>query len=88
VMKLAEIAQRIDAHLRRFEHDKSINKDISKEGTGLHLYYDAGAGASGRFVHVTYVRYREPNHLTREQATAYLDWLDAGNIGTHYGVKT
>jgi hypothetical protein len=83
-MKLAEIAAGIRAHLKRFEADPVIN--ASKDGTrgGLTPFYNASAGVAGRYVWVRYVSFRGPSHLTREDATAFLCWLDAGNVGRHY----
>lgn len=81
--KLADIAKRIDAHLKRFEADPKINK--ARKGTeGLHPFYVARAHASGRFVYVTYITYQGNSHINREEAERYLAWLDAGNVGRHW----
>jgi hypothetical protein len=77
---LREIAQRIDAHLDRFEADPKINKVVH----GMRSYYYAGARVAGRWVSVAYISFQGPSSLDRERALRYLAWLDAGNIGRHY----
>ena len=83
-MKLTEIANRIAAHLARFEKDKTINKPF---GTGVRPYYFTNAYRGGRYVCVRYVAYQLTSSLTREEALAYLAWLDAGNVGKHWEAK-
>lgn len=84
-LKMAEIAQRINAHLKRFQTDPVINAGYTDERRkGLHPYYQVGAGYSGNRVFVTYVGYQGQDGLTKAEALAYLAWLDAGNIGKHY----
>lgn len=90
---LREIADRIDAHLRRFERDPSINKTPTftsykdgKQHQGVKPYYCAGAHVPARSarVHVRYVSFQGVSLLPRAEAEQYLAWLDAGNVGTHY----
>jgi len=81
---MEEIGSRINAHLKRFEKDKAINKNSQADGRGLSDYYCASAGRAGRFVCVTYITYQGHSSLTRAQAEAYLKWLDAGNAGKHF----
>jgi hypothetical protein len=83
---LGSIAARINAHLKRMEADKAINKNTQADGRGLSDFYCAGSSAAGRFVYVTYITYQGHSPLTRQQAEAYLAWLDAGNNGKHYEV--
>ena len=83
---LTAIANRINAHLKRFERDKKINKPIKSGGMATATYYFAGACRVGRFVSVCYVAYQGSTSLTRDEAVAYLKWLDAGNVGTHWGL--
>lgn len=78
-MKLDEIASRILAHLKRFEADKKIN--ASKYGVP---YYMVNAYRAGTRVGVAYVAYQYHSKLKKADAEAYLAWLDAGNVGTHY----
>lgn len=86
--KLADIAARINAHLKRFEADKDgVNKDDRGDGMGHRPFYHSGSGAAGRYVWVRYVSYQGGAHLAREEALTYLDWLDAGNVGTHYAMR-
>lgn len=81
-MKLKEIADRIDAHLKRFERDPKINKDRS--GNGLHDYFWAGAHVAGRYVGVCYISYQGSRNLTKDDAIRYLNALDNGFEGGHY----
>jgi len=78
-LKLADIAARICAHLKRFELDPKINRYPDKARENLNPYYMPVAGASGRFVYVTYISYQGQSHLVRAEAEAYLAWLDAGS---------
>ena len=82
---LTEIAQRISAHLKRFEADEQINRhsDERVSQRGLRPYFNAGASRSGRYVRVTYITYQLGLNLPREDALVYLQWLDAGNVGKH-----
>lgn len=84
-MKLAEIAERINKHLKRFEADPVINAPSPTWKT--RPYYYAGAGTAGRYVEIIYITYQHHPKLTKDEAIAYLAWLDAGNIGTHYEAK-
>ena len=81
-MKLAEIAARIDAHLKRFEADLKINPPAERYGSSL--YYHARAYVGGRWVYVAYVSYHGNLNLSKTDAERYLEWLDAGNIGRHW----
>jgi hypothetical protein len=82
-VKNGEIADKIRAHLKRFEADPAINE----KRRGLSSYWTAGAGASGRYVYVQYIAYQGSTALSKADALAYLAWLDAGNVGRHYMVK-
>ena len=82
-MKLKDIASRIRAHLRRFEADPKINTTRPEPYGGV-PYFGAGAYSAGRFVYVKYINYQGSSYLTKDEATRYLAWLDAGNIGRHY----
>jgi hypothetical protein len=80
-LPLAEIAGRINAHLKRFEDDPVI-KPVLKQGTKS--YYYAGAGVYGNRIGVIYISYQGKSNLKPVDAEAYLAWLDEGNVGTHY----
>lgn len=80
---LRDIAAGIDAHLRRFEADPNINTLSMKRTLA---YYHARARVAGRYVGVMYVSYQDWCRLTRDEAEAYLAWLDAGNVGQHYRI--
>lgn len=81
-MKLDEIAERIDRHLKRLESDEAIN--VPKPGSRLKPYYRAGACRAGSYVHVVYVSFQGGRNLKKSDAEEYLRWLDAGNVGRHY----
>lgn len=80
-MKIAELAEKITAHLKRFENDPIINKS-GKYRTSP--YQRAFAFHTGRYVGVTYVEFQGPSYLSRDEAVKYLAWLDAGNVGRHW----
>lgn len=81
-MNCHEIARQIDAHLKRFESDSTINAPMK---SGTHPYFNAVSHASERgWVYVTYVSYQGTCCLRKSEAIKYLQWLDAGNIGQHW----
>ena len=67
-MKLAEIAARINAHLKRFEPYYGAR---------------AWAGGRWVYVAYT-SSLEFDSHLSKADAERYLDWLDAGNVGRHW----
>lgn len=84
---LKAIASRIDAHLKRFEADKGeggVNWWVDGKAGGHRPFHWAGAHVAGRYVRVVYVSYQHGSNLTKDEALAYLVWLDAGNVGRHY----
>lgn len=82
--KLAEIAERIYAHLKRIEADPKLNL---KQHGGTSAYWCVNTWRGGSRVFVKYVAYQSKSSLTREEALAYLAWLDAGNVGKHWEIK-
>lgn len=76
--KLAEIAQRIGAHLARMEYAQP-NRGGTKS-----RYWKSGARVTGAYVTVWYISYQWHATLTKANAWRYLQWLDAGNEGQHY----
>ncbi len=76
-MKLEESAQRILAHLQRFEADPTIDARAAS-------YYCVNAYVAGSRIGVTYVSFQGRSCLTKAEALAYLAWLDAGHVGRHY----
>jgi hypothetical protein len=84
-MKLKEIAERITAHLKRFEADETINAP-REQLRGTRPYYRPYAVASGRLVYITYISYQRQSHLTKDEAIAYLEALDAGFVGRQFNV--
>jgi|SRR6267142_1185231 len=98
MLLLRDIAARITAHLQHFERDPKINKNKHYDQKqkawvddprrrGVSDYYGAYAYARPRSVSVVYVSYQGSSQLKREQAEAYLAWLDAGNVGTHFKME-
>lgn len=89
-MNLAEIAERISAHLHRFEADPIINAPINARPdepySGHHPYYHPYAVSNGRTIHIAYVTYQGRSILSKAQAITYLEWLDAGNVGRHHRI--
>ena len=91
-MSVKKLAAEIDGYLRRFEADPVINAKVThttygetRSGTITVLpYYQAGAVANGRWVSIAYVSYQGRDNLKREDASRYLEWLRAGNIGKHW----
>lgn len=77
--KLKDIAARLYEHLKRFERDPKIN--VMDPKSRLHPYYNANAWSGGAYVYVRYVSFQNEWRLTKDDAIAYLAWLDAGNVG-------
>jgi hypothetical protein len=79
-MKLKEIAEKIGAHLKRFEADPVL----SRRSDGNARFWNAGCGVAGRYVSVTYVSYQGESTMSKAEAEAYLSKLDAGFVGRHW----
>ena len=75
-LKAKEIADRISAHLKRFENEQSKSKPT--------LYWHSRAYGDRAHVYITYVSYQGNTIIKRSEAQKYLEWLDAGNKGRHY----
>jgi hypothetical protein len=73
-VKLAEVASRIDGHIKRIHVESKMQRP----------WYEPGAYSSGSRVFIVYVRYQGPVSITKAQALTYLAWLDAGGRGRHY----
>ena len=88
-MKMAEIAERIRAHLKAAEADEEWNYYTWTDPRGRkrsqrHLYNAGAFYPGGSRIAVTYVSYQGSRNLTKAEALAYLAWLDEGNRGTAY----
>ena len=81
-MKMKELGDRIEAHLKRFESDPAINV-VNLESRSRDYYY-AYTVSGRKYIRIRYILYHPEYTLTREEAEAYLAWLDAGNVGQHY----
>jgi hypothetical protein len=80
---MKKIAEGIDAYLRCFEADPKIN--VAKEGRNISPYFHAHAWyPGGAYISVVYISFQGISHLKRDEAEAYLAWLEAGNVGRHY----
>lgn len=77
--KLAEIAGRINEHLKRLER---LNTKM-RDGKRARFYY-ASAYAAGSRVSICYISYQGRHCLTKDQAVRYLAALDAGSIDRHF----
>ena len=82
-VQLDALAERISAHLKRFEQDPKINRERKEQGLLL-PYYWPNCYRCGQRIAVSYVSYQGTTKLTREEAEKYLAWLDKGKVGRHY----
>jgi hypothetical protein len=81
---MKELAERISAHLWRFERDRNgINKPDPVYKTTPYFCAQA-TWRSGARVAVRYVSYQLTSYLTRDEAEDYLAGLDGGFVGRHY----
>lgn len=96
---LNQIAERIRAHLERFEKDPVINRHrefdkekggwvdlpVGEKQKGSGTYYSPNAYAAGAKLFIRYISYQGSGAgLTKAEGAEYLAWLDEGNVGTHY----
>jgi hypothetical protein len=84
-MKLAEIAAKINAHLKRLEADEGYNVTNPQYGTSP--LWNSGSYDAGRYVSIVYVSYQRRSNFSKDRALKYLAWLDAGNKGKHYDAE-
>ena len=74
--KLAEIAERLTAHLKRMEAAQPAP-------LARRPFYLPQEWVAGPRVGVRYISYQYSWYLTKADALQYLLWLDAGNTGRH-----
>lgn len=79
---LKQIAERIDAHLKRMENDPKINRPY--EDNKMKPYYRANAHQAGAYVVVVYISFQGSRALPRIVAERYLAHLDGGGVGKHH----
>lgn len=84
-MTLAEVAYRIQVHLRHMAADPKLNAVDSYGQRPFHFPY---ASKKGSRIEVSYVSYHVSFKLSKDDAETYLAWLDAGNRGCHYERKS
>lgn len=80
-LKLAELAQRIGAHLKRFEGDSILSRRADGKAA---RFWNTDCHVRGRFVAVTYISHQGRMNVTKAEAAAYLLKLDAGFVGSHF----
>lgn len=85
-MKLKEIAEKINAHLKRWEADPVINKNTKPDRSGSSDYYDARAWASGARVGIQYIGYQGFSHMSKAEAEEFLSLIEGGYVGKHFHV--
>ena len=83
VPKLGEIAERIAAHLARFEADAALCETQNIDGPRGRLYQSPDARKAGSSLYVKYAPCKDDN-ITKATALGYLAWLDAGGVGRHW----
>ena len=83
VLSYQEIADRIHAHLKRWENDPEINVDKNPPH-GQYKYFHANCFKMNKGVGVSYISYQGHTKLGREEAIRYLEMLDNGYIGRHF----
>lgn len=82
-LNLDQIAAEIHVRLKTLEHDEGWNL-AERGGMCAPRIYQPNVWASGNRVMVSYVNYQSgETSLSRAEALVYLEWLDAGNKGTH-----
>jgi len=81
---LAELAECINRHLKRFEADPVINAPDPRRGDTRPFFYAWASYRVGSKMSVQYISYQGASKLSKAEATEYLAWLDAGNVGRHY----
>ena len=86
------VGKRIEAYLERFEDDPVISPEIVIDRGGYSEttrggFYGQHVSHSHRQIAIRY-SYRPGiwYDLSYRVALAYLEWLDAGNVGTHLDV--
>lgn len=80
---MAKLADRIHAHLKRLEADKSFNRPLASTGLSP-LYFSGCHYTAGRYAVITYIVFQGHSHLDRGQAERYLAYLDAGGTDKHH----
>lgn len=80
--KLADIAARINTHLKRFAAEPMT----AKNADGRTRFWSPSAVANGRYVSIVYISYQHHSNVPKAEALAYLARLDGGWIGTHHAL--
>lgn len=76
-MTLRELATAINGYLKKIEHTRTW------PANGPHWHNAGCYYMGGARLRITYRSYEGATTLSRPKAQAYLDWLEAGNIGEH-----
>lgn len=72
-MTCEQIANKIFVYLKKFEQE---------ENKAINVYQPNVWGTTK--VNIRYVDYYTYDTLTKKEALEYLEWLEKGNIGTHW----
>lgn len=80
-VKLKDLAERIAAHLKRFEADPLLSRRKDKKTA---RFWSTSCVVNGRFVSVSYISYQGSSNMSKAEAQAYLAKLDAGYVGRHF----
>ena len=83
-MKLREIGEKIDAHLKRIEADPELNPKVTIGRVTGPRFWKAVAFQSGNRIYLVYKGYQPGTTVTKAEALAYLEKLDAGEVGRHF----
>jgi hypothetical protein len=82
--KLGEICQRLQAHMDRISADPQLNQFTCRPRTqagGIAPFRNASARRAGALCRIVLPGFGSPFNIDRAHALAYLEWLDAGNVG-------
>lgn len=86
--KLDDIAAALSAHFKVWEADKEWNTVLWVDNQGVKRttsrMYMAHAYRAGSYVGISYVSYQGNHNLKAAEAIEYLQWIEAGNRGTHW----
>lgn len=81
-MTLYELAAEMEKRLKALSRstDPAMNPPRGKRNC---TFYQTSVYYVGRHIMVRYIGPRPEDRLTKSEAALYLQWLRAGNVGTH-----
>lgn len=86
-LKLATVAKRIQAHLLKLEADEEWNASADASSITSRLYHPRAMRGQRSAIKIIWRSFQGGISYPREEAVAYLEWLDAGNKGTVYDYR-